>query len=186
MLAQRIKPGALVKTSEGVLYVQDAEYYGEGLNRVASLTGRVYPKGRKPHHDTFQFWCTEDVPLCTWDGVPTEGRTKGEIEAETVYRRLTAAGVRAEMDVEHDVANQRVISTVRIRGDYDFDDLFSGSWFSRTEGRKTTRFFGFTVRGMYRSPRKSISAKLGRKQFFQAVGSACFMGEYKGEYEDSK
>jgi hypothetical protein len=55
-------------------------------------------------------------------------------------------------------------------------------WYTRTEGRKTTGFTGFTIRGIYRG-RKRCTAKLTRRQFFSEVGLRISMAQFRLEEE---
>lgn len=177
MEASKIRERARVKTAEGVLYVTDVE---RG-DLVVKLTGSLRPFGGKPRQETFEYWVDEDVKLCNWDGVPTEGKTKAQIEAESVVASLERYGLKAEIRIEEN--HGAVWAWVKLPSEHGvISDSYTGGWYTRTEGRKTTGFRGFTQRGLFRG-RKRHSAKLTRRQFFAEVGCRISQAQYRMEQE---
>lgn len=147
----------------------------EQENGVRRLTGQVVRGGgREVTHPVHP---DSDIPLCNWDGVRTEGKTKAEVKAESVVASLALYGLEAELEVEH--KHGAVWATVTLRAEHGYlGDTFTGMWYTRTEGRKTSGFTGFVVRGIYRGRRRS-TAKITRTQFHREVSSRISQAQYR-------
>lgn len=135
-------------------------------NGVRHLSGQVVRGGgREVTHSVHP---ESDVPLCNWDGVAVEGKTKAEIEAEGVYKRLTEAGCKAELTIEHE--NDCVSARVWCEGGRTYDDCFSGNWMTFKTGRKTTRFcHGSLVRRHKGRNERKYVVSMSRKEFYQRL-----------------
>lgn len=181
MKAKRLRPGQVVCPFATLIVLNSVEKY-EGMIR---LTGRVIRSGGEGRVTKFyDVHPDSDIALCTWEGTEKEGKSKAEIEAEDVYRRLCRADVPCTMTVESEAT--RTVAMVRITAKTIYDDSFAGYWTSWHVGRKTTSFTGVTSRGLLRGRKKSI-AKLTRQTFADAVSSACWMSEHEAQkaYEEA-
>jgi len=171
MKARRLSVGKTVLWEGEVVRIHAVN---RGVN--VRISGEVWLRpGRK--EVTYCLAPATAVPLCTSDGVRTEGKTKAEIEAETVVASLARYGITAEMRVEH--RHGAVWATVTLPREHGIlSDLYTGMWYTRTEGRKTTGFTGFVLRGLYRG-RKHHKANITRRQFHSEVGSRISMVQHR-------
>lgn len=171
MKARRLSVGKTVLWEGEVVRIHAVN---RGVN--VRISGEVWLRpGRK--EVTHYLAPDTEVPLCTIDGVRTEGKTKAEIEAETVVASLARYGIEAEMEVER--VPGAVWAKVTLPREHGIlSDIYTGMWYTRTEGRKTTGFTGFVLRGLYRG-RKHAKANLTRGQFHREVGGRISYAQHK-------
>lgn len=172
MKARYLKPGKTILIDGEVTLIREVNNTGQSVY----ITGLVYTHPGKKYTE-HGFALNHDVKLCTLDGILTEGKTKAEIRAESVYFDLVRHGLEAELKIERD--EYAVWAYVRLPSEYGaVSDSFSGGWYTRLQGRKTTGFRGFTVRGMYRG-RKKTTANVNERRFHQEVSSRISMAQYR-------
>lgn len=171
MKAKHLKPGRTIRYKDEIVHVTAVN---KGVN--VRIDGTVWLKPGREEVTHFLAPDT-DAPLCTFDGVLTEGKTKAQIRAESVVASLAVYGIAAELEVKEEYG--AVWAYVTLPSEHGvLSDRYHGGWYTRTEGRKTTGFRGFTIRGIYRG-RKRSTAKLTEQQFHQEVGMRISMAQYR-------
>ncbi len=115
-----------------------------------------------------------DIPLCTWDGITTEGKLKCQVLAEEVKQRAEAAGWTVELSM-NDYGHSTSAVLWLTRG-ID-DDKYSVSWYTRTKGRKTTGFGTCTKFRPYWAKKNKSMVKLTRKDFYSALRASRWCSE---------
>lgn len=177
MLAKKIKPFTSNILVDGVVcQVQHVEILGDAVSLALWIldTNTYY---------TLECWADDNIVLCTWEGIPTEGRTEAEVNAWTWLRRFKGVeGYAATVTVQ--TTGDYVYATVSIR-DLGIDvESISACWATRISGgRKTTRLVcALHYRGLFRDKRRKSSARLTMKAFRQQANWFLTMAEIRAEH----
>lgn len=117
----------------------------------------------------------EDIPLCTWDGITTEGKLQCQVIAEQVKQRAEAAGWTVELTLnDYGYSTSAVLWITR---GID-DDKYSVSWYTKTgTSRNTTGFGTCTKFRPYWAKKRKSMVKMTRKAFMQDMYFICWRSE---------
>lgn len=117
----------------------------------------------------------DDVPLCTWDGITTEGKLKCQVLAEEVKQRAEAAGWTVELNINNYGYSTSAVLWLTRGID---DDKYSVSWYTRTGSTRHTTGFGLCTKFRPYWAKKSKSmVKLTRKAFYSELSTICWRAE---------
>lgn len=188
MQASKLKRGnTILLNVEGVertVHLSEVTPLIEG--HYTRLLGKFRDKKQGRRRDVESILTSDaDVKLCTWDGVPTEGKTKAEIIALGYSKKLTERGIEHKLEIkEHDTM---IVASIWLPGKYHFDDSFSAAWYTRTEGRRSSGFLhGNVFRGTLRSNRLRGHAKINAVKFHNEVTYRIQSAQFAAEREAAK
>jgi hypothetical protein len=141
------------------------------------IEGTVLGKpGRFGEYHSFWVRQDEELAIYSYSGgaagvLLTPGMTQAEIEARQVAKAAEEVGLEVEVTID---ATHRgaLYACVIVKGQSMYDDIFSGQWRTRTDGRRTTAFIGgFTIKAFQRRGKSTKS--LNKGEFFQKFRWAC-------------
>ena len=169
MQAAKLKKYSLVRLNNKTVHIQDLYAYMGDLMII---------KGRATGSREIVEWVVasdEDIPLCTWDGITTEGKLKCQVLAEEVKQRAEAAGWTVELTM-NDYGHSTSAVLWMTRG-ID-DDKYSVSWYTKTGSARNTTGFRLCAKFRpYWAKKNKSMVKLTRKDFYGELSTICWRAE---------